>query len=671
MDPSTLLSLDSAARSARVGEIRQIIDSPVAARLWAAIREAAERERVLEPYVVDSVFPGRDVYSADLLGMDYTLCRAVGLRILRHALLFLVEEDPVWLEAAVRQTAVLFDDVAYPAWNHRARMTDPEFDVHLRTGMLAKDVGVMLNWLRPHLAPDQLTAFVEGLDKRAVRPFQEAIQNEPWWIGVNNNWLTCIVGGLGVCGMALDGLHPEARHLIAFADPLMERHLQDFGAEGEFNEGLGYAGAVALIVDYYTARMGWSQERENRLAAAPFPDICRFFIHMTAPPGHLFAFGDGQPRGVLKADWMVAVAAACQGGVFQEFALRHRTSMADPLQLLCLDPELEPVPAKGRLPLGRAYEGHGALISSRSSWDPDAAASVVGSKARREDNHEHNDPGQVVIDGEGLPLIVDWGTPTTTYPAGFFTLDRFRYFEAQAYGHNIPVFGGRDMRSCYVLHPDYTEGPLHGKRALCAQGHVVESSFDDHWGGLWRVDTTEAWDGVKQCLRTVLHVFPGFVVVLDDIELDKPESISLRWNTAATPTRTGSGTQSGKDHVVDQHDFALQFEPVGLSARVLSLDGIAATSRIGRHGYQAPWNLDQFGGVLPDRDCPFFETLIQSSRQCRLLSLFAVQPGSKTRSWTERERRHVGVIGDQELEVVASESSVVVRSSSHRRDWAL
>jgi hypothetical protein len=248
MDPSILLSLDSTVRRARLSEIRQIIDSPVATQLWADIRAAAVRERDLEPYLVDSVFPGRDEYSAQLLGMDYTLCRAVGLRILRHALMFLVDEDQAWLEAALRQAQVLFDDAAYPAWNHRARMTDPEYDVHLRTGMLAKDVGVMLNWLRPHLDVGQLESIVMGLDKRAVRPFQEAIQTDPWWIGVNNNWLTCIVGGLGVCGMALDELHPEARNLIDFADPLMERHLQDFGAAGEFNEGRTLAGSSSTCV---------------------------------------------------------------------------------------------------------------------------------------------------------------------------------------------------------------------------------------------------------------------------------------------------------------------------------------------------------------------------------------------------------------------------------------
>ncbi len=86
---------------------------------------------------------------------------------------------------------------------------------------------------------------VRGLEKRAIRPFQAACEREPWWLEVNNNWLTCIVGGLGVCGMALDGLHPDAQSLIDFAEPLMERHLEDYGSRGEFNEGVGYAGAIS------------------------------------------------------------------------------------------------------------------------------------------------------------------------------------------------------------------------------------------------------------------------------------------------------------------------------------------------------------------------------------------------------------------------------------------
>jgi hypothetical protein len=669
MQPTTLFSLEAAARAARIAEIKSIIASPLGAPVWAEIKAAAARERDLAPWLVDSVFPGRDTYSAQLKGMDYTLCRLVGQRITRHALMFLIEGDRGWIDAAMRQITVLFDDHEYPAWNHLARMEVDAArirdlgglkptDAHLRTGMLAKDVGLVLNWLRPHLSPEEIKFFVRGLESRAIRPFQRAIEEKAWWLGVTNNWQTCIVGGVGVAAMALDGLHPDAEKLIAFGDSLMEAHLKDYGADGEFNEGMGYAGAIGLIVDYYTARLGWSADRGNRLAVAPFPDMARWFIHMTVPPGHLLNFGDGHFNAPLKVDWMPAVAAAAQDGVLQDFSARFRSIQADPVQLMCLDSDLARVPATGHLPLGRAYHEHGACISSRTSWDWDQTASIVGSKARREDNHEHNDPGQVVIEGAGRSLIVDWGTPTTSYPMGFFTENRFKYFDTQAFGHNILVFGGRDMQSCYELNPDYKTGTLHGKRAVYRQGRIVRAEFDDTWGGLWQIDTAPAWDGVKRNLRTVLHVFPGFVLVLDDAELETTESISLRWNTAQKPA------------LADHGSFSLSLDNVGLAAQVVSLDGQALTHRLGNQGYTAPWNQDQFGGTLPERNCPYVESLLTADH-CRLLTLFAVQPGNTLSAWSQSGNTLSGRSGDATLEVELGTDTVTVRSAAHSRRWQL
>lgn len=671
MDPSTILSQNPAIRAARIDELRRVLASPIGTRIWHEIKEAALRERDLPPYLVDSIFPGRDAYAAGLLGMDYTLCRAVGLRITRHALMFLVEGDRQWIDAVLRQTDVLFDDVEYPAWNHVARMVSNDDDddtfkksidlkkneVHLRTGMLANSVSLTLNWLRPHLQPDQLNTMVRGLEKRAIRPFQAAIEQEPWWLEVNNNWLTCIVGGLGICGMALDGLHEEAQSLIDFADPLMERHLEDYGSHGEFNEGVGYAGAIYLVVDYYAARLGWSESQHNRLAEPPFVDIATWYVQMSVPPGRLYTYGDGHAGAPLKADWMPAIASALQDRFLQGFANEHRSTLAAPQQLFYLDSDLESHGLSGHLPLGVAFEEHGACISSRTSWDWHSTACVVGSKARREDNHEHNDPGQVVIDGEGQPLIVDWGTPETTYPAGFFTHHRFDYFEGNAFGHNVLVFGDREMESCYELHPKYTDGAaLHGKRALHAQGHIVSSDFDDSWGGQWSIDTTAAWSGVIKNLRTVLHIHPGFVIVLDEAQLDSSESVSLRWNTAREATLVGDD------------GFNLQLQGVGLAAHVLDLAGGVTALRLANHQYHEPWNKDQFGGILPERDCPYVEARTNGDR-CRLLSLFCVQPGNQTLPWVKQDSAHTAQIGAERVSVAVRDDALVIRSSCHGRTW--
>ncbi len=529
--------------------------------------------------------------------------------------------------------------------------------VHLRTGMLATAVGILFNWLQPHLSSGQVEAIAEGLDRRAFTPFREAVEENPWWIEVAHNWLSCIVGGVGIAAMAVERVHPGAGDLVAYADPAMERHLEDYGPDGEFNEALGYAGAIHLSVDYYAARMGVRPD-DNRLTEWPFPQLARFYMHMTVPPGHLFTFGDGRMGAPLKPDFMAALAAANTNPVFQDYYLRFRSIQADPLQLFYLDPDLDRMSPEGAMPRGIAYKAHGALISSRSSWDWEAAASVVGSKARREDNHEHNDSGQVVIDGYGKNLVVDLGVPTTSYPKNFFTKDRFRYYDTQAFGHNILTFGGRDMKSCYELHPNYTEGPLHGKKALHAQGKILSAEFADSWGGQWVLDTTEAWDGVSHCVRSVLHLHPGFVIVLDEATLEAKESISLRWHTIQAVTLHGTG------------HFSLELETVSLAGIVETLDTRSMEIRLGRHLYEEPWNEDQFGGRLPERDAPYLEFLTNGDR-CRILTLFAVQPGGTARRWDAEGPMRRGRIGDRELEVTIGSEGIRVSEAGSDREWTL
>ncbi len=115
MRPTLLFPSDPLARENRLNEVRRAMDSLIGRPIWADILEAAKRERDLDPYTVTSVFPGRDVYSAELMGMDWTLCKGINLRLSRHALLYLLEGDSVWLDAALRQVEILFDDEEYPA----------------------------------------------------------------------------------------------------------------------------------------------------------------------------------------------------------------------------------------------------------------------------------------------------------------------------------------------------------------------------------------------------------------------------------------------------------------------------------------------------------------------------------------------------------------------------
>ncbi len=80
--------------------------------------------------------------------------------------------------------------------------------------------------------------------------------------------------------------------------------------------------------------------------------------------------------------------------------------------------------------------------------------------------------------------------------------------------------------------------------------------------------------------------------------------------------------------------------------------------------------MDQFGGILPDRDCPYFETVIEADR-CRFLTLFSVQPGNQVNGWSQQDNVRIGTIGDERLQVAVLDSGLTVHSTSHNREWTL
>jgi hypothetical protein len=110
MEPSILFAPTHEARSHRLDEIRRVIASPAGSPIWNQIKTAAINERDLPPYLPDSVFSGRALYDAKRHSIDARLCIAIANRIQRHALMFLIDGDSHWIDAALRQTDVLFDD---------------------------------------------------------------------------------------------------------------------------------------------------------------------------------------------------------------------------------------------------------------------------------------------------------------------------------------------------------------------------------------------------------------------------------------------------------------------------------------------------------------------------------------------------------------------------------
>ncbi len=603
MRPSIYVTRDKIDGLRSVDEVRSAIKSGFAKQVWEKILAEAQADLKRDPLLPTSMTPGRHRNDAARGNPDWLICHQAGQRVLRAALACLLTGDTRFRDEALRQMAALFDPEQWPQWLDMAHR--PPCD--LRTGMLSKDLAVAYDWLHPHLNDEQRRWIVDGIDRRGIQPFWSGVEHGMGWVNGRNNWTTVIVGGLGIAGMALGPDHPDSQRLIEFSLARMEKYLDAYGPEGEFNESVGYAGATRLPVAYFMAYWYYTKGRVNRLAQPPFVQTARWYAYHVLPPGRVAPFGDSSRYPLADLTWFSPIAAANRDAALQWFYLQYPPSGQEinlPWMLLWFDASLPATSPEGRLPHGRAFHAHGATISTRTNWDPKAAPIVVYGKAGIENFHEHHDAGQVCIQGYGQPLIIDLGSPPG-YPSTYFNpAARWHYYNASSWGHNVLMFGGREMAA---------------QKGECAR--FLAAKFDDEKGGYWRLDLTKLYDGVRSVRRTVVHLNPTVAVVLDETELEREEEVSLRWHTADRCEPDAQGR------------FTVEAGGVHLAARVVRLDAGPIRFSRGEHEYRAPYDRHRLGFALAQRRESYIEAKA-AGRKCRLLTLFAVfGPGESAQTW--------------------------------------
>lgn len=535
---------------------------------------------------------------------DYFVVAAAGHRVSTCALAGLITQDQRYVDAAMAQVNCLFDPVIWPSWCDKAHPWHP---ADLRTGLLAYDLGLAYDWLHAMLTPEQRHTFVQGLDQRAIQPYFQSIANGATWAKPDrqDNWVTCIVGGLGILGMALANDHPESERLVELAAECMTRYMSIYGEQGEFNESPAYAASSRIVVGFFMLLQ--CHEPAFQSANAAVWDIlakhCYWQMYLTIPPGRIVCFGDAHYRSKPAADLFAACAAATRDPILQWFFLNHfQLDGSDHLRpelLLWFDPTLKQLAPQGQLSLGKHFPTYGGNVSSRSDWDPKAAACVVTGKAgQNREKHGHHDVGQLCIDAQGRPLIVDLGSPQL-YPADYFGEQGRNYYNAAEHGHNL-------------LSID--QQPRLPDRQLAA--HFLSTEFDDTVSQ-WSIDLTALHDHVKHVRREVMHLLPGVIAVLDQAQCDDDQThrFDLRWHTfdAARIEQDGS--------------FVVTNGPARLLCRVVKLGEAGASPLIhtnGHHAYAPPFDRNRLGDLLPQKREPFVQSTTTQSGQVAFLSLFAV-----------------------------------------------
>ncbi len=600
--PSLFVSVTPGDGLRTVEDLREGIKTGHAKQLWEELLAKVDRE-LAEPVIT----PMQEKDGERILGnRPYWLVANAANRIMDAALVGLVLEDRKYADAALAQIMALFDENQWPEWSDQAHL-NAGLNADLRHGQLVAPVALAYDWLYEQLTEEERKAIIEGLDRCAIQPYKAGFEAQEHWSRRHSNWMTVVLGGFGIAGMALGPDHPESALLVANSLPQMEAYPGVIGPEGEFNESVQYAGSMMYLVQYFTAMRYASKGEDNPFERHSFRKFYEWYMYMTFPPGRVAGFGDPAPDMPPVAVPAAAIAAATRDPLLQWFYEQYHDQMMEQtrqraLGLLYYDASLESQSPEGRMPLGKAFHYQGKLISSRSGWDPESAISVVYGKAGREAYHGHADWGQLCIDGFGERLVVDLGSPPG-YPKGNYEY----YYNYQQFGHNVFVIGEND-----------TGGVSHRERGR--NGVIERAEFAPSRGASWTINLNGVYEDVHRVSRTVVHLLPRTVAVWDWAVLRAPQPISMRWHLARETAPGENGA------------FVMKGDTATLVGRIVC-ENETALLRADKHAYEAPYDTHRLGAPLKQRKEPYIELKTTSDR-CGILTLFAVfGPDEEPGAW--------------------------------------
>ncbi len=590
-------------------EFRKQIKGGAFGDLWHQLIREADRETSLPALTPTTDFPGRAAQQAAVANRDYTITSAATQRVLRNAMLFKVTGKQTYKRCALRQIYSLIDPAIWVIWRDQ-NPVEPRIPADLRTGWISRDLSIAYNWLRSSLKPNQRQRIIDGIDLLGIQPFLESLPLNPRWMNDPSNWLTCIVGGLGICGMALGDDHPKARKLVEISKPPMDSYFQVIGPEGEFNESPGYAGSLYLPVLYYSALQSFEPTQANRLAEWPFPQCARWVQYLALGPNRIAVFGDGYPEVVPLMQHYAAVAAATRDRLIQGLSKHYRAAnvgsnskVPDVFELIWLDPTLPAETPGPDYPKFATFRKYAACFSSRTDWKPKGADCVVYGKAGREPWHSHLDTGQVCIDAFGERMIRDHGLPAGGYPKNFHLL-RHEYYNSSVHGHNLLTINDRE----------------HPHRAFKGR-FLSEGLLPDGLGVHWIYDLSVCHPEATKVTRAVFHFLPNIVIVIDDAQAPVNSKFKLRWHTAK-PCK-----------IADDGSFKYAIGKARMSARVLSYSRGKLHFEHARHEYLPPYDCNRSGGKLDQPREPYVDIHTQG-KHCRIITVFATGPAtSRMGSW--------------------------------------
>ena len=530
--------------------------------LWDEVRAQADQAVKTGP----PAYREKDTYSGD----EQLWQREVGNIMPALALAYVLTNEQQYLDSA---RAWALASCAYPTWGLGS--TD---GMDLAAGHQLFGLGIIYDWCYDGLGDAARHTIRETLVKRTSAMFEAAATGKAWWHkSYMQNHLWVNIAGMAVVGFALFDEVPEAALWIGLPLEKFRRTVEVLGPDGASHEGVGYWG---YGVEYMLKFMHLARELlgVDLYGADWWRNTAAYRQYLALPRNawtknnNIVDIADSPRSNWYGPDYLLrALAHEYRDGYAQWLASEiDDTNVDDPaarwLNLIWFDPTVPEKPPTDRPTLHHFNDMD--IVAARSGWAGDESLLVfkcgpfIGHEAMQEfsydpgGGHVHPDANHFVLFGAGEWLVRDDG------------------YRAKWTGqHNTLLVNGRGQVG--EGKQWFDGGQELRLKARPRVTRAVSTAGLDHIAG----DATEVYPrdlGLRRYQRHLLFLKPDVVIVLDDIALDAPQPLELRFHP-----ENRQAEQSGTGWLIKGKQSVLRVQP-------LTGEGVTATAEDvtgeGRHG---------------------------------------------------------------------------------------
>lgn len=452
------------------------------------------------------------------------------------------------------------------------------FHYDIRTGDMGYEMAMVYDWCYPALDKRQRDRIRGGILENVVTRVRGNWDYHWWASAYRCNWCGICLAGAGVASLAFLEEDPQLIDVITECANRMEKHLNEIGVDGGWQEGRSYWAygmrSSIFYMDALKQLTGGKIDLFNNERVRTNPAAFALF-------GLTGYFGDGSGAIVGSPHLLNKLIAETGDGVAAYYRNNFLGAGSDPFDIIWPRVDVKPVEPKQK---SRHFRTIDWAVMRSEFKNPQTITIATKAGLNDDPHHGHLDVGQIILSWQDQYYLTDLGSGRYFYDEKFFDEVRWQYPQASSAGHNVVFVNGELQISAKYKDKPWQEG-IGGKILEFRPGNTRDYTY---------MDCTNAYPKkeLKSWRRHITLEKPVITVILDEVGSTPGAEIEARFHSECdTEVRDGFTLIKGRQ---------------GIMALIPVVDG-GFELREGRHPYLPvrkdaafQW-INYFGTVLKAR----------------------------------------------------------------------